>query len=68
MTLEGEKILEGLEKFYWMISNKASKTEDEIEKKKLHNTQDLIMRTREFIRSQDELIEIKNELLEKYDD
>lgn len=67
MTLEGENILEELEKFYWMISNKASKTSDETEKKKLHNTQDLIHRTREFIREQDALMEIKNELLEKYD-
>jgi tRNA A22 N-methylase len=67
MNLEGEKILEELEKFYWMISNKASKTEDETEKTKLHNTSNLIHKTREFIREQDALMEIKNELLEKYD-
>lgn len=67
MTLEGEKILEELEKFYWMFSSKASKTEDETEKTKLLNSANLVHRTREFIREQDALMEMEKELLEKYD-
>ena len=68
MTLEGEKILEDLEKFYWMFSNKASKAIDETEKTKLYNSANLVHRAREFIREQDALMETKNELLEKYED
>ena len=67
MTREGENILEELEKFYWLFSGKASKTEDETEKTKLLNSANLVHRTREFIREQDALMETKNELLEKYD-